>query len=298
MLEKLISKPKKPNLLKRILKRIRSYSFFEQWILLVTQNNTDKKPSWNDFKRLIPPPDRIWADPFIWIHEKEYYLFFEEMPTNTKLGRICSMTLDNDLNVLANEIVLERPYHLSYPFIFEYKGEIYMLPETGTNHSVEVYRCTQFPNRWELAQTLLSGVFAVDATLFEYKGKWWMFVNIAEEGGSTWDTLHLYYSDHPLSHNWTPHPNNPIVQDVRSARPAGHIFSQDGKIIRPSQDCSKRYGYATNFNIITKLNEIEYEESLEWKFLPRSKGILATHTWNRSGNLLAIDAILRRRKPK
>ena len=296
MFENYTSKLRKPNLLRRIFRRILLYFFFEQWFLLLAQNNTDKEPSWKDFTRFIPPPDRIWADPFIWVHGDKYYVFFEEQPTDTKPGHICCMTLDDDLKILANEIVLKRSYHLSYPFIFEHDGELYMLPETGMNRSVEVYRCKKFPNRWVLVQTLLSGLYAFDATLFENKGKWWLFVNIGEnEGGeSTWDKLHLFYSDHPLSRHWTPHLANPIIQDVRSARPAGRIFLQNGEIIRPSQDCSKRYGYATNFNIITKLSETEYEESLGWKFLPTSKDILSTHTWNRVDNLLAVDAMLRR----
>ena len=53
-----------------------------------------------------------------------------------------------------------------------------------------------------------------------------------------------------LTNKWTPHPENPIVTDIRTARPGGKIFIQDGKIYRPSQDCSIRYGRALNMNQI------------------------------------------------
>lgn len=291
-----ISKLRKPNLIKRLWKRIRSYFFIEQWILLLAQDAEDENPSWDNFTRIIPPLDRVWADPFIWSFEEKYYIFFEEQPINTKRGRICCLTLNNDLDIMAKETVLERPYHLSYPFIFEYNNELYMLPETGENRTIEVYRCTQFPDQWESAKTLMSGVRAVDATLLEAKGRWWLFVNIAEGDSSTWDTLHLFYADHPLSEHWTPHPGNPIVKDIRSARPAGKIYFDGKSLIRPSQDCSVRYGYAINFNRISKLSETEYEEIFERKFQPLQKNILATHTWNKLGNICAIDAKIRQSK--
>ena len=172
-----------------------------------------------------------------------------------------------------------------------------MIPETGENNGVELYICVHFPDQWEFEKTLIDNVYAVDSTLVETKGKWWLFVNIQEEGGSTWDTLHLYYADHPLSDHWTPHPLNPIVKDIYSARPAGRIFLHEGVLIRPSQDCSMRYGYATNFNRINTLTETQYAETLEQTFKPPDKSrILATHTFNDVAGLTAIDAKQRRRR--
>jgi hypothetical protein len=172
-----------------------------------------------------------------------------------------------------------------------------MIPETGKNNGIEVYRCLHFPDQWEFEKTLIDNIKAFDATLVNAQGKWWLFTNVEEQNGSSWDTLYLYYADQPLSNQWTSHPLNPIVKDIRSARPAGHIFMQDGKLIRPSQDCSVRYGYATNFNCITTLSETEYAENLKYSFTPPRKGnILGTHTFNQTGELTVIDAFQRRRK--
>ena len=111
------------------------------------------------------------------------------------------------------------------------------------------------------------------------------------------DALHLFFSDDPLSNQWTSHPRNPIVRDIRSARPAGRIFVQDGKLIRPSQDNSRRYGYAIKFNHIVQLNETEYEETTASSFEPQSHAkILATHTFNQADDLTVTDAVIRRRK--
>ena len=295
-MNELLTKLRKPALTQRIRKRIRSYFYLEQWILLIAKDVPDINPSWDDFTRITPPPDRIWADPFIWTREDYYYVFFEEQPIDTRRGRISCLTLDSNLEIVANKTVLERPYHLSYPYIFEYDKAIYMLPETGKNHTIELYRCERFPGQWEKVKTLMKGVYAVDSTLLEANGKWWLFTNIAAEGGSTWDTLHLFYADHPLSDQWTPHPSNPIVKDIRSARPAGRIFSDAKGLIRPSQDCSVTYGYATNFNRITQLSETEYAETQEWKLQPEPKDMLGTHTWNRVNGVCVIDAKVLRSK--
>jgi len=139
-------------------------------------------------------------------------------------------------------------------------------------------------------------VHAVDTTLFEHLGLWWMFVNMVGEGGSTWDELHLFYADDPLSEHWTPHPLNPVVSDVRSARPAGRLFRRDGLLLRPSQDSSSRYGYALNLNRITKLTKYEYEEELlERLEPPRGGPILAVHTFNSLNDLSVVDVVMKNR---
>ena len=282
----------KPKLLRRAWKKFRSYFIVKQWVLLIKKGANNTPPSWDHFTPLMPPSDRLWADPFVWMHKGNYYIFYEEKLNSAGRGHIACLTLDPELNQLDNRVVLERPYHLSYPFIFEHKGQIYMLPETEQNHAVELYQCTDFPNQWVFAKTLLSDLRAVDPTLLEADGKWWLFANI-RNGKRTWDTLYLYYADHFLSDQWTPHPRNPIVKDIRSARPAGRVFMHEGNWIRPSQDCSIRYGYAINFNRISVLTDFEYSEQREWYLEPlASQKILGTHTWNEHAGLTTIDALV------
>ena len=286
----------KPHLLKRVRKKLLSYFFYKQWILLIKRAGKNERPSWNDFQPLIPPSDRLWADPFVWMDKENYYIFYEEKLYSSDRGHIACLTLDREMNPVDNQVVLQRPYHLSYPFIFENQGQIYMIPETEQNHAVELYQCMDFPTHWVLTKTLLSDIQAVDPTLLEANGKWWLFVNI-RSGKKTWDTLNLFYANHFLSDRWTPHPRNPIVKDIRSARPAGRIFQHNGQWIRPSQDCSVRYGYAVNFNQISVLTESDYAEHREWYLEPLARrNLLGTHTWNEAGGLTAIDALIRARR--
>jgi hypothetical protein len=157
-------------------------------------------------------------------------------------------------------MVLERPYHLAYPFLIQVDDEIYMIPDTGANQTIELYKSIEFPARWRLEKVLLSGFTANDSTLFYYQGKYWLFTYVMtpqqqEDRGE----LHLYYAD-SLMAEWRPHPLNPIKNDPRSTRPAGNIFIQDGRIIRPTQNCRNRYGESIVFNEISCLSEVAFSE--------------------------------------
>jgi hypothetical protein len=283
-------------LLRKLDKTFASWFFIDQWVILTGRDMSYRSLDWKALQPLLPPKDRYWGDPFVIQRGDCSYIFIEEKLYATGLGRITCLTLNRDGNLLSQQAVLERPYHLSYPFIFERGGELFMMPETAAHRTVELYRCTHFPDRWEFVRNLLTDVYAVDATLLEHLGRWWLFANVKTSGGSSLDALHLYSTSDPLQGDWRPHPRNPVVKDIRSARPAGRIFLDAGNLIRPSQDSSSRYGYALKFSRITALSETEYAENPVGSFTPRGSGYLATHTFNRDGNLTVIDAVLRRRK--
>jgi hypothetical protein len=142
----------------------------------------------------------------------------------------------------------------------------------------------------------MNDIYAVDTTLLHHDGRWWLFANLmTEKGASSWDELHLFFSDDPLSSNWTPHPLNPVISDARVARPAGPFFTQDGILYRPSQDSSQRYGYAVNLNRVDVLTERDYVETCIEKILPQS-GTLTTHTYSRAGGWVFMDGVTRKIK--
>jgi hypothetical protein len=95
-----------------------------------------------------------------------------------------------------------------------------------------------------------------------------------------------------LGKDWTPHRLNPVISDARRARPAGAIISEGGRLYRPSQDCSVRYGYAIHINEITRLSVDEYEETETVSIVPDgSRDIIGTHTYARAGRLTVLDAL-------
>ena len=128
-----------------------------------------------------------------------------------------------------------------------------------------------------------------DCTLAEIGGTWWMFANSPVPGASYWDELHLFHAPSPIG-PWTPHRLNPVVSDVRTARPAGALFQRGGAWYRPSQDSSGGYGSATNIQRIVRLDEHHYEEATVARLLPQwQPGLTGVHTVNALGGLTVID---------
>ena len=120
---------------------------------------------------------------------------------------------------------------------------------------------SSFPHEWKLKLTLMNNIVAVDTTLLYFHEKWWLFTGIAEQPAAAPQfELFLFYSDEIFTDRWHAHPLNPIVSDVKKARAAGRIFTRDGKLFRPSQNCSKSYGYGFDVNEILVLSETEYCE--------------------------------------
>lgn len=245
------------------------------------------------FTQLVAPRDRYWADPFVIARDGCYYVFIEEVPNSTGKGHISVLVMDRDGRWHGPHRVLAHPYHLSYPFVFESEGALYMMPESSEHRSVQLYRCVEFPLRWEFVENLLQDTYAVDPTLLRYAGKWWLFANVVEHtGASSWEDLFLFFSDTLTGGRWTPHPLNPIVSDVRRSRPAGAIYVEDGRLCRPAQDCSVRYGYAIRINHITRLTEDDYAEVEVAAITPDwDHRIVATHTINHVEGLTILDAM-------
>ena len=213
-----------------------SHIFFRnQWFLMYDLND-GISTSFPHFKKIIPPSDRFWADPQVFFKDDVYYIFIEEYLYKKKKAHISLIEMQQSGKYSDPVKVLEEPFHLSYPHVFESDGILYMIPETHHAKSINLYQCTGFPTEWKHRAVLIDSVDAVDATILFHKNKWWLFTNIAEpEGTSLQNELYLFSSDNLLSQNWKSHPMNPVISDVKRARPAGKIFKRNGQLIRPSQ---------------------------------------------------------------
>lgn len=287
------------NFRRYIIKKINRVFFFEQWILLFYfEKEQGISESFERFVRIFPPKDRDWADPFVIYKNNKYYIFIEELIYTENKGKISVFEMDKNGNYTKPVVVLEKDYHLSYPFIFEECGEIYMIPETSHNNSIDLYKCVKFPTKWKLIKVLNDNILASDSTLLKYNEKYWLFTNYREQKGvSNNDELFLFYSDNLLEGEWNSHPQNPIVSDVKCARPAGKIFVFKDKFYRPGQNCSNHYGYGMQISEIVVLNEHVYEENHVQSINPNwNKDIKSTHTLNFSGGLTIIDARVKRKK--
>jgi hypothetical protein len=283
-------------------RRVRALAWRDQWQLgwhigpVPSEPNTPH-PALYRYRSVVPPRDRFWADPFVAFHDDRWFVFVEEYLYSQEKGRIAVAEVHCDRSWTPPQPVLGLPdVHLSYPCVFSWDGSWYMVPEAAEHGGVTLYRAARFPHEWEPEAQLLSDVHAVDATPFEYEGRWWMFVNIASFGATTLDELHLYSATTPLG-PWTPHEANPVVSDVRCARPAGRPFVHAGRLHRVGQDSSRRYGGAIAVMCVDRLDQTAYTEHPVGRIDPTwARGLSATHTINAAHGLSVVDVQRRRRR--
>ncbi len=284
---------------KRFRNILRSFFYFDQWILLYNlEAPTTISTNLSQFKKIIPPKDRFWADPHVIKKNNFYYIFIEELIYSENKGFISVIEMDSHGNYKDPVKILETDYHLSFPFIIEDNNEIYMVPESKQNNNIQLYKCVDFPYIWELETVLMDNVKAVDTVITKKDGKYWLFTNMIEnEGASLYDELYLFSSDILVSNNWKSHPENPIVSDVKNARLAGKLFYTNNNLYRPSQNCSHHYGYGMHINEVIELNEINYKEKIVDSIYPNwDNKITSSHSLSNSDKLTVIDAQYVRRK--
>ena len=200
---------------------------------------------------------RFVADPFMLIKNDKYFLFFEVLNRQTNHGDIgYAISLDG-MNWKYKKIIIDEPFHLSYPYIFEWDDNIYLIPESSKDYSVRIYKALFFPEKWEYMGNILNGYRYKDPSVFRYGNKWWMFVSTT---GS--ECLNLYYSDRLLK-DWRPHPMNPVVKlDKHYSRPAGRVLNYNGNLYRFTQDDYPSYGIQVFAFKINELSDNSYMESM------------------------------------
>lgn len=245
------------------------------------ENAEDRRVTW-----LNPNQnDRYWADPFCLTLARKDYVFVEAFDKKKKKG-----TLECILPEGSSVKVLEEPWHLSYPFVWEEDGEIFLIPESAEAGKIFWYRAVKFPDKWERI-----GVFfdqeGYDPTLWKDASGYWLFVNQrAHPACSPFDELFLYHSTSLTPPSWTAHPHNPIVSDVRRSRPAGRLFMHNGTLYRPGQDSGLRYGHGIQLHKILTLSLSAYEECPLTQLYPRAGDpYLGIHTFNQARDKAYLD---------
>jgi len=284
---------------KRFQNIIRSFFYFDQWILQFYFGNFENiSINSSQFKKIIPPKEKFWADPHVIKKNGFYYIFIEELIYTENKGFISVIEMDDKGKYKDPVKILERDYHLSFPFIIEDNGEIYMIPESKQNKNIQLYKCIDFPYKWDLETILMDNVGAVDTVIIEKDNKYWLFTNmIANEGASFIDELYLFSSDSLVSNQWKSHPLNPIVSDVKNARMAGRLFTINNILYRPSQNCSNHYGYGVQINQVLELTENRYKEKIVDSLFPDfDDRIKSIHSLSVLRDISIIDAQYKRRR--
>ncbi len=272
----------------KILRRVRRQS--QRWSVAYLFGDGWRDAALRRAMTVKNPPGRFLADPFVIFRDGAHFCFVEDFDYAGGKGKISVLRLREDGHEDLG-CALEEDFHLSYPYLFEADGGLYMCPETHEAGDIRLYKCVSFPNDWQLHKVIMRDVNAADTCIFSHDGKWWMLTNIDSAGIGDHDSeLHLFHADTFDSESWTPHPRNPVIFDSRRARNGG-LFIEDGDIFRVFQVQEfDSYGAAMGIARIDVLDEQTFSESEICTIPPHFfDGATGAHSFSVAGKLIAFD---------
>ena len=265
-----------------------------RWYVSYKSDENIKNLKLNEYKIIQNQnKNRFLADPFIIKKNKKNYIFLEDFSFSKNKGLISCYEVENDKENFLGP-VLEENFHLSFPYLFEYKNQIFMCPESHQKNEIRIYICEDFPLKWKFYKTLIKNINAVDTILFEKDKIWWLFTSTSNKSTKDFNELNIFYSENgPLTDNWLSHNLNPIVVNPNIARNGGIITDKEN-IFRISQK-NRLNIYGENFSInkIKILDKDYFEEENIQNIYPKFKfGLKGTHHLNNDGDFFVNDFCL------
>jgi hypothetical protein len=235
----------------------------------------------------VPSREEYLADPFGMVRDGRLSILCERYDRRTGKGTLIAF----DWPAVGQEpnpgVALPVDHHASYPFLLEWEGRVFCVPETYGAGEIRLYEATSFPHGWTQVATLVPGFPGVDTSMFRFEDRWWLCSTHADAPDRR---LFIWYADRPEG-PWTPHARSPVKDDLSSARSAGTPFVWGGTLHRPAQDCSKTYGGRVMINAVDRLTPEEFEEHVAAVVNPDPHGPrpLGLHTLSAVGEMTLID---------
>lgn len=244
---------------------------------------------------------RYWfADPFVFEKNGITYLFYEAMDLCKVKGILGYSILHEDGTATAPSIIIEESFHLSFPYLFEYNGDIYIMPESNEDYRINLYKAVSFPDKWEKVTPMHNDIFACDSIIIESGGDRYLLANelYYHEPENTfrscWVKNYLYKIERLSVKNL----GIGIQEGDFGIRNAGNSFSENGILYRIGQDCRhKKYGMGL---VLFQVDSVEpYHETILWhltchdisKHIQRTGNseIIGVHTYNFSEHYEIVD---------
>lgn len=267
-----------------------------------------------DYQLLPQPADEFRADPFLVEHGGDTWIFFERYRFREAKGHLAAGRLEANAaggyHLVDVVTILERDSHLSFPCIFKAQGMLWMVPESVDRRTVELYRCLQFPARWELDRVLLSDVYLADCTVFEFKAeddpafdserRWGMLAaELQPLPGEPYRHELRFYAAPGHQGPWIARPLPKAGVGSAGTRSAGAIFRESteggrSRLVWPTQDCTQRYGGAIQFCALEEVPGGVNAPATSWlgSLLPIAEtGCQGVHTYGQSSRYEVIDQL-------
>lgn len=231
---------------------------------------------------------RWYADPFILSYNaKNIIVLAEEYDYSLKKGRLARLTIDRNTYELVDiSIILELTTHLSFPMIFRYQGNTFILPENSASGKSILYSYDDKSHRFSEIGEIINKPLT-DAVIFEHRDKIYMFATeVPNENGNKLSIYEL------SSDNFKATEMQQVVFDSCIARNGGIPLEYGTQLFRIAQDCNGDYGRGVILQKIkfdSKKNFFSFENS--YSLYPFTyefhKGL---HTLNSYNNLFVLDA--------
>lgn len=293
------------DILRRIKKslsfHINDKLFYHQWILGFSRTDIRSIIKTKQFD-----PDITWlhlddlnenrADPFL-IRDGDngYSVFYEKFFENSLEGSIWHLRLNDQLEVISDDLLMSPDHHISYPFIFNENGTIYIIPETASNSRLSVYEYNRVERSLQFRKHILD-IPILDATFLKTDNKYWLF-GVRKNNESDHHYESWVYTANDLLGEYTPHPMCPVKKGLKGTRAAGNFIEVDGTFYRPTQNCEEEYGKSI---ILYKIDELTPSQVSETDHMSIALGgngqnakIKRIHTINVADGLMVVDGVKR-----
>lgn len=249
----------------------------------------------NKFELISAPKFSWYADPMLFEYNRKLWLFVERMDQWNHKGVISAAMYDNGRFSRFID-VLEEPFHLSYPMIFEKDGVIYMIPETGDTNSIRLYRCSEFPDKWIYEGILAEGYKFVDTNIIHIKDEWFLITGVMDKKMGASTRMIIYSANNIENLNITQ------ISELSGScefsfdkRGGGQIFQWRNKYLRPAQ-CGDESTYGKNVKIYDfSISKSSFNEECisvidKTKIsLDKNICITGTHTYGYKNGLEVVD---------
>ncbi|UUC47049.1 glucosamine inositolphosphorylceramide transferase family protein [Flavobacterium cerinum] len=196
------------------------------------------------------------ADPFFIKERDTFYLFVEHKKTKPN-GDIALLTSVDGVNYNYKGTVLTEKFHLSYPQVFKYKNEFYMVPETKGAGHVLLYKAEHFPYGWKVCDTLVKNRILKDPSIFLSDT-----LNILV-GSDDHLNMYLFEAD-SLFGKWMPHKKEKVLMGTE-ARAGGRFFADKKGLLLPVQNSTEGYGFGLSLYRF-KFDKGNYTVNREYPF--------------------------------
>lgn len=267
----------------------KKFNLKERWGVAFVKSDWDKAVLPQGI-RLKNPKNHFLADPFVISKKDKDFCFVEDLDYQSNRGYISVYEI-KDKTAHRLGVALKEPFHLSFPFVFEFNDDLFMCPETSGKKEIRIYKCIDFPLQWKLEKIIMKGINAADSMIFEKGGLWWLLTNIdpLNIGDNTYE-MSIFYATAPLSDTWHAHAQNPIIVNPGNGQNGGLLY-KDRQYYRVAQ-CQgmNTYGESFSINKIKSIDPNVYMEEKIGDVLPIFfKNIFATHHMHSNGRITVYD---------